>query len=69
MFLGAKVRRFLHPHNPYHVAFYIPHIWYIGIFRLFLLFICRKYVNFAAKFKQDGNTRCNFPSLRTAFRQ
>ena len=26
MFLGAKVRRFLHPHNPYHVAFYIPHI-------------------------------------------
>ena len=27
-FDGAKVRRFLHPHNPDFAAFYIPSIWY-----------------------------------------
>ena len=66
MFLGAKVRRFLHPHNPYHMAFHIPHIWYIGIFRLFLLFICRKYVNFAAKFKQDLQPNLNKMAIQDA---
>ena len=30
MFLGAKVRRKLLPHNPIRMSFYIPNVWYIA---------------------------------------
>ena len=35
-YLGAKVRRFRELYNPYHMAFYIPHIWYFAILAPFL---------------------------------
>ena len=42
LFLGAKVRRFLHPHNPLDMSFRIPHAWYFTI-------LCR----FSLRFKKE----------------